>query len=68
MVRHPTDYVIYGAWRYDDEYVKPTTWDREPQIVDTGLLNVDGHPIKRVVNGMEPIGFVIPRDQQDESA
>lgn len=46
-----------------------TVYDAEPQIVDTGIIDVNGDPITYEVGGMLPIGFLhaYPReDDEDE--
>jgi len=55
----PKSWVIYGDWSDGCEPPKADAWDRESRVVETGLLDASGRPIKRRVKGMDPIGFVV---------
>jgi hypothetical protein len=59
----PKSWVIYGEWPDGCEPPETNTWDREAKIVDTGLLDINGKPIKRWVKGMDPIGFILPKER-----
>ena len=38
--------------------VESNVWDRQTEMVDTGILDAGGAPIKRQTSGMDQIGFI----------
>lgn len=44
---------------YEDRTkVESNVWDRQSEVVDTGILDPHGRLIKRRTRGMDPVGFI----------
>lgn len=41
-----------------ENYLARTVYEQEPQVIDTGILDLHGNPVF-AIEAMQPIGFVI---------